>query len=194
MTKQIEYACKDVVFHFNKKHLEDQTVPMWVLKTHGESFYVHHVNCELPWSTKETPDNSHTKGSIKVKDCLLTISPENEATISKLTVFDRVRLRNQKLGITRVMFSSLAFEKSLTEKSIKHSPFKRISGACGTAYTVCDLLDKKQVLLLQIQFPNHFRVLMPNETYYQAYDDKGLWTKLQRDYDEGEFDDDDDTD
>ena len=93
---QIEYACKDVVFHFNKKHLEDQTIPMWVLKTHGESFYVNHVNCEMPWSTKETPDNSHTKGSLKIKECLLTIDDNNEATISKLTIFDKVRLRNQR--------------------------------------------------------------------------------------------------
>ena len=73
---QIEFGCKEVVFHFNKKHLEDQTIPMWVLKTHGESYYVNHVDCEIPWSTKETPDNSHTKGSIKVKDCLLKIDPE----------------------------------------------------------------------------------------------------------------------
>jgi hypothetical protein len=55
-------------------------------------------------------------------------------------------------------------------------------------------LDKKQVLLLQIQFPKDFRVLMPNETYYQAYDDKGLWTKLQRDYEMGEYSEDNDDD
>ena len=81
---QIEYACKDVVFHFNKKHLEDETIPMWVLKTHGETFYVQHVNCSIPWSTKETPDNNHTKGSIKVKDALLQIDDDNCATLSKL--------------------------------------------------------------------------------------------------------------
>ena len=58
---QIEYACKDVVFHFNKKHLEDETVPMWVLKTHGETFYVNHVTADMPWSTKETPDRKSTR-------------------------------------------------------------------------------------------------------------------------------------
>ena len=61
------------MFHFNKKHLEDPAIPMWVLKTKGESYYVHHVDCNMSWSTKETPDNSHTKGSLKVKDCLLVI-------------------------------------------------------------------------------------------------------------------------
>ena len=65
--QQIEYACKDLVFHFNKKHLEDETIPMWVVKTHGETFYVDHVSADIAWSTKETPNNSHTKGSIKFK-------------------------------------------------------------------------------------------------------------------------------
>jgi hypothetical protein len=166
---------------------------MWVLKTHGESFYVNHVDCEISWSTKETPDNSHTKGSIKVKDCLLKIDSEtNEATISKLTVFDKIRLRNQRLGISRIMFSSFSFEKALKEDGIKHSPFKRISGACGTAYTVCDILDKNDIMILGLKYPSQFRVLMPNETYYQAYDDKKLWEKLQRDYDEDEYGETDD--
>ena len=60
-----------MVFHFNKKHLEDPAIPMWVIKAKGESYYVEHVDCMVNWSTKETPDNSHTKGSIKIKDCLL---------------------------------------------------------------------------------------------------------------------------
>ncbi len=183
------------MFHFNKKHLEDETIPMWVIKTHGESFYVHHVTSELHWSTKETPDNSHTKGSIKFKECLLTIDPDNCATISNLTIFDKVRLRNQRLGITRIMFTSRAFEQHLKEKDIKHTPFKRVHGACSTAYTVCDLLNPKQLMFLQIAMPGQFRVLMPNEPQYQAYDDKSLWEKLQRTFDEEEYaelDDDDD--
>ena len=192
--KQIEYACKDLVFHFNKKHLEDETIPMWVVKTHGETFYVNHVESQMPWSTKETPDNSHTKGSIKFKECLLTIDPDNCATLSTLSVFDKIRLRNQKLGITRIRFSSYAFEKYITDpkNNIKYSPFKRIHGACSTAFTICDLLNKKQLPFLQIQFPNEFRVLMPNEEHYKAYDDKSLWAKLQNDYDGyGEEDDED---
>lgn len=169
-----------MVFHFNKKHLEDQTVPMWVLKTHGESFYVNHVDCTIPWSTKETSDNPHTKGSIKVKDCLLAIDDDNCATISKLTIFDKVRLRNQKLGISRILFRDHEFEKILKEEGIKFSPFKRITGACSTSFTVCDILDKHDSMILSLKYPGKFRVLMPNESYYQAYDDKKLWEKLQR--------------
>lgn len=102
---QIEFACRDCIFHFNKKHLEDSTIPMWILKLKGESFYVNHVVCSVPWSTKETPDNAHTKGAIKVKDCLVEIDEDNCATIKPLTKYDEVRLKNKAKGITRVIVS-----------------------------------------------------------------------------------------
>ena len=104
-----------------------------------------------------------------------------------MTFIDKVRLRNQRLGITRIMFTSLAFEKHLKDKDIKHTPFKRVHGACSTAYTVCDLINPKQLMFLQIEMPGQFRVLMPNEPQYQAYDDKSLWEKLQYNYDEEEY-------
>lgn len=34
---------------------------------------MNHVDCNAPWSTKETPDNPHTKGSLKLKNVDLTI-------------------------------------------------------------------------------------------------------------------------
>lgn len=42
---------------------------MWVLKIKGESHYVTHVTVEpgVGLSTKETPDNPHTKGALKFK-------------------------------------------------------------------------------------------------------------------------------
>ena len=169
--KQIEYACKDVVFHFNKKHLEDQTVPMWVLKTQGETFYVNHVDCEIPWSTKETPDNSHTKGSIKVKDALLCIDKDDNATLTKLTIYDKIRLRNQKLGITRIMFRpNCELHKALQAGKFKHGPFKNISGACATPFVITDILEKEDMILLALQYATDYRILKPNEGYYQAYD------------------------
>jgi hypothetical protein len=61
-----------VVFHFNKMHLQDPTVPMWTIKHKGQTYYVHHMEV-LPgigFSTKETPDNPHTKGSLRIKGCL----------------------------------------------------------------------------------------------------------------------------
>ncbi len=174
---QIEYACKDVVFHFNKKHLEDQTIPMWVLKTQGESFYVNHVDCSIPWSTKETPDNPHTKGSIKVKDCLLQIDDENCATISKLSLVDRVRLRNQRLGITRVIVKEgqddWKFREALKNLKVKHGPIKGIGGACSSTFYICDILDKAQFTMLALSMSSSpsFRVLLPNEGYYKLFDD-----------------------
>lgn len=76
--------CKDLVFHFNKKHLSDTTIPMWVVKTKGETYYIHHLSSTAAWSTKETPDNDHTKGSIKFKNISLEITDDNEAIITPL--------------------------------------------------------------------------------------------------------------
>ncbi len=73
--------CKnsEIVFHFNKKHLEDPSIPMWVIKCKGETHYVHHVNVDkgVGFSTKETPDNTSTKGSIKFKGILKIINDGN---------------------------------------------------------------------------------------------------------------------
>jgi len=159
------------VFHFNKKHLEDQTIPMWVLKFHGETLYVNHVDCTVAWSTKETPDNTHTKGSIKVKDVLLRINDANEAQISQLTLVDKFRLRNQKLGITRVMFSpNVAFHKALQNNEFKHGPLKHIRGACASSFVITDLTVKSEVTMALLKYSNQFRIVQPNETYYQQYD------------------------
>ena len=70
----INKKCKEIIFHFNKKHLEDPQVPCWILKTGGETFYCIHVECKVGWNTRETPDNPHTKGSIKIKNASLTIT------------------------------------------------------------------------------------------------------------------------
>ena len=195
---QIEYACKDVVFHFNKKHLEDQTIPMWVLKTHGESFYVNHVDCQIPWSTKETSDNPHTKGSIKVKDCLLTINDDNEAILTKLTFVDKIRLRNQKLGITRIIVKEGAdhwkFKEVIKQCKIKHGPIKGIGGACTSTFYMTDILEKAQFSMLGLAMSNckSFRILMPNEGYYKYYDDPKYADKAFIDEDETDWDDEDD--
>jgi hypothetical protein len=73
------------VFHFNKKHIQNSTIPMWVVKCRGDTHYVDHVDV-LPgigFSTKETPDNPHTKGSIKFKG-QLSISEENNKITAKI--------------------------------------------------------------------------------------------------------------
>ena len=100
--QMIEKSAKTMLFHFNKKHLEDSTIPMWVLIFSGETFYVNHVDCQVPWSTKERLEHSSTKGAITIKDALITINDENEATITNLTEVDKTRLKNIERGITRV--------------------------------------------------------------------------------------------
>lgn len=55
---------------------------MWVLKIKGTTYYVNHVNANAGWTTKETPDNLHTKGSLKFKNVDVTIDDLNEATIN----------------------------------------------------------------------------------------------------------------
>ena len=196
---QIEIACKDLVFHFNKGHLTDQTIPMWVLKTKGESYYVHHVDCQMPWSTKETPDNPSTKGSLKIKKCLLTINDLNEATISELTVHDESRLRNKEKGITRVVVKEgqdhWKFKEALKNFKIKHGPIKGIGGACTSTFYVTDILDKAQFSMLALALSScpSFRILMPNEGYYRYYDDPKYKDSAYIDEDAMEWDDEDDS-
>ena len=171
--KQIEYACKDVVFHFNKKHLEDQTVPMWVLKFHGETLYVNHVDAQMAWSTKETPDNNHTKGSLKFKNALLRVDENNEATLTELTLIDKFRLRNQRLGITRIMAHyGSDMHNALLANEYKHSAIKTIRGRCSSSFIICDLLDKNQLPFAQLKY-SEWREVKPNESYYTEYDNVG---------------------
>lgn len=77
---------QEIVFHFNKKHLQDPNIPMWVIKTKGQSYYVHHVDVDkgVGFSTKETPDNDHTKGSIKFKGNL-ELRTEGDMIIAYIT-------------------------------------------------------------------------------------------------------------
>lgn len=179
----LELACDDVVFHFNKKHLEDIEVPMWILKTKGESYYVDHVNCQKGWSTKETPENSHTKGSIKIKDCLLLIDDENVATISQLTEHDKIRLKNREKGITRIItdYGSL-LKSNLKQTNIKHGPIKTYGGGCGTLWFITEILKETHLSMLQIQMGDKFRILKENEMYYKYYDDPSS-------FDEDDYDD-----
>ena len=72
----------DVVFHFNKASINDNSIPPWTLKVKGLSYYVWHVESNAPWSTKETPDNPHTKGALKFKNVNLVIDDENCAVIN----------------------------------------------------------------------------------------------------------------
>jgi hypothetical protein len=58
-------------------HLQDQTIPMWVIKHKGVTYYIDHLVSNVGFSTKETPDNPHTKGSLKIKGKLKIEQVEN---------------------------------------------------------------------------------------------------------------------
>ncbi len=66
-------------------HLQDANIPMWVIKAKGETYYVHHVDVDsgIGFSTKETPNNSHTKGSIKFRG-KLDITEVEEESIARI--------------------------------------------------------------------------------------------------------------
>lgn len=57
---------RNIVFHFNKMHLQDSSVPMWVVKAKGQTYYVDHLDSSVGFTTKETPEGK-TKGSLKFK-------------------------------------------------------------------------------------------------------------------------------
>lgn len=193
----LELACDESVFHFNKHHLQDPTIPMWVIKCKGETYYLNHVDCQVPWSTKETPDNNATKGSIKIKHCLVTINDENEATITNLTEADKTRLKNIERGISRVLITGHQldkFKQAVQNNNIKHAPVKALMGGCGTSFYITEIMKKSHLTMLTLSLGNEvFRVLKENEMYYKMYDDP---TYKDKDYiDEDElwnlYDDDD---
>ena len=158
------------MFHFNKGHLADPTIPMWVVKSHGVTFYVNHVTAEMPWSTKETPNNPSTKGSIKFKKCKLTIDADNCATISTLRLLDKL-LPSPHLPYDRIIaraYSDVA--TALEDGEFKHSKIKYVEGACSSEFIICDITDQNDMVMMALKYPNQFRVLSQNEAYYKDYD------------------------
>jgi hypothetical protein len=157
---------------------------MWVIKTHGVTMYVNHVTADIPWSTKETPGNEKTKGSIKFKKCKLTIDPDNNATISRLGIADAF-LKPPTRRAARILFGyGSAVHKSLSAGEYEHSKLKDVEGSCGSSFVICDILDEHELTVFALRFAGKFRILAPNEAYYQDYD-KGqvIWERDEEDDD-----------
>lgn len=165
----IEYVCKDVVFHFNKKHLEDHEVPMWVIKLRGETFYVNHVECNVPWSTKETPDNTHTKGSIKVKQCLVAIDDDNVANIRAITDEDKERLNDNKTIVRVITLYEDKLKEHLENYGIDSEDIRGFGGQCTRTWYVTDLYSRDDYVQLKLVMGDEIRILQPNEDYYKLY-------------------------
>lgn len=59
-----------IVFHFNKASLGNKDIPPWVIKHKGQTHYVWHLTSTVRFTTKETPDNPHTQGSLQFRGSL----------------------------------------------------------------------------------------------------------------------------
>lgn len=85
-TLQICEKPERVVFHFNKAHNNDPlTIPAWVVKCKGNTYYVNSMNSKVGFTTKETPDSEHTKASLQFKGILSIVTNDDgsvEALIS----------------------------------------------------------------------------------------------------------------
>jgi len=78
----LELESKNIDFHFNKKSMEFDFIPMWVVKARGKTFYVNHMDCQAGFTTRETPDHPSTKGSLRVKRGTLVIDAAGNAVIN----------------------------------------------------------------------------------------------------------------
>ena len=157
----------DVVFHFNKKSLQDPSVPPWILKAKGKSWYVQHVTCDLPWSTKETPDSAHTQGSIKVKKACVTIDDQNHAHITS--------------GSMHTPESTDQIPEPIligwTDPNIHdhvhmfaHGLIKTLDGGdCGRDWHVCEIYSDSDWTEINLALHPHVRRFMPNEWQYTEY-------------------------
>ncbi|AUZ95033.1 hypothetical protein FDI40_gp254 [Agrobacterium phage Atu_ph07] len=73
---------RNIEFHFNKKHLQyPDVVPMWILKAKGSTYYLNHIDCSTPWTTRERPEHQSTKGSIRIKKGTIEIDKNGNAVI-----------------------------------------------------------------------------------------------------------------
>jgi hypothetical protein len=78
--------CRNIDFHFNRGFLEYPFLPMWALKTKGMTFYINHIEANIPWSTRELPEGS-TRGMIRLKNGDIHIDAEGIAAVTpKATV------------------------------------------------------------------------------------------------------------
>lgn len=157
---------------------------MWVVKTKGKTYYVEHVDANIPWSTKETPDNEHTKGSIKFKNCLCTIDENNCATLTELTEEDRKRLSGEHKPIV-IMTEGRDVRPFV--QNLECYDTLVISGACTTTKYIVQLKHESDLTYLTLQF-NGFRVLNENEIYYKRYLN-WLWSGKDKQYEYDPYED-----
>lgn len=164
----IEIAAKQAIFHFNKKHLSDATIPPWVVKCNGETFYLNHVTCAMPWSTKESP-HSATQGAIKLKNCHIQINHENHAIIQPLTQEDHARIKQLPPEPILIGWTSAADHGKLLDH-VRHGALQFLEGpGCTSDWWVCELYSEEDWTWVQLQLLTQVRRFMPNEWQMFTY-------------------------
>jgi len=144
---------------------------MWVIKAKGESYYVDHVECNIPWSTKETPDNNHTKGSLKIKRCHLVIDDENVAHLNELTPEIAERLNKPPVIIRVITAYGQALKKAC--KDFNNRDIKTVGGACSTTFYITEFNSDEEFVMFKMAADiTDLRELKPNETYYKMYEEQ----------------------
>ncbi len=84
--KKIAATRERLVLSYNKGHSRDPTIPPWVAKFKGNTHYLHHIESTTEgFSTKETPDNEHTKGSVMFRCNDFVIKEDNGKFFGYLT-------------------------------------------------------------------------------------------------------------
>jgi hypothetical protein len=182
----IELACKEVLIYFNKKHLEDPKIPMWVLRVAHKVFKVNHISCYLYWRTVEFPGNVNNKGAIKVFNALLTINNYNCATLEPLKFIDKTILKAK--DYTRILITLKdKVMKYINEQNIKYTPLKEIKGSLDKKYYVCDIENPDDITLMQLSLPNtYFRILQEDDVYYKIYNDNKFLSEVDPSLDDEE--------
>lgn len=77
----LEVETRNIDFHFNKKSMEFDFIPMWVVKARGKSYYCNSVVSNIGFSTRENPEHPSTKGSLRIKRGTLKIDADGNAEI-----------------------------------------------------------------------------------------------------------------
>ena len=67
-----------IVFHYNKAHNQDASIPPWIVKHKGQTYYVNHLYSKVGFSTKETPDNEHTKAALMFRGKLSIVEQDGD--------------------------------------------------------------------------------------------------------------------
>lgn len=80
----LSFNSPTVDFHFNKKSLESDDVPTWILKAKGKTFYCRSVTSYVVMNTRTNDIQNSTRGLIRFKHCAVSIDESGNATIKNI--------------------------------------------------------------------------------------------------------------